>query len=133
MQKALYRKCDFTRKKYLIFTSRFSILHLMSLANVKNASSTFMEALADVSMNLIPYSMASSSPRSLDTYEKKIFFIQEIHRYKFHGKKNAWPRQMPEGPAWTPGGLNIVYLCLPGNHQSYNFLVNIFASHAKFK
>ena len=40
---------------------------LMSRAKVKKASSTLMEALADVSMNLIPYSMASCSPLSLDT------------------------------------------------------------------
>ena len=54
----------------------------MSLANVKNASSTFMEALADVSMNLIPYSMASSSPRSLDTYKNYNYYfwiLKKIH------------------------------------------------------
>ena len=44
---------------------------LMSRAKVKKASSTFMEALAEVSMNLIPYSMASCSPLSLDTYQLK--------------------------------------------------------------
>jgi hypothetical protein len=58
----------FTFKKLVLgLTSRFSILHLISRANVKNASSTLMEALADVSMNLIPYSIASSSPRSFET------------------------------------------------------------------
>ena len=49
----------------------FSMLTLMSLAKVKNASSTFILALAEVSMNFIPYSIASCSPRSLETYNKK--------------------------------------------------------------
>lgn len=48
-------------------TMRFSILDLMSLARVKNASSTFVLALADVSMNLMPYSTANCSPRSFVT------------------------------------------------------------------
>jgi hypothetical protein len=39
----------------------------MSLARVKKASSTLMLALAEVSMNLTPYSIASCSPRSLET------------------------------------------------------------------
>ena len=51
----------------IVLTSRFSILHFMSRARVKNASSTLMEAFADVSINFMPYSMANSSPRSLDT------------------------------------------------------------------
>ena len=48
-------------------TSFFSIFVLISLASVKNASSTWIEALALVSMNLIPYSIASCSPLSLVT------------------------------------------------------------------
>src|SRR4051812_4717381 len=44
-------------------TIRFSILLLISRARVKKASSTFMLFFADVSRNLIPYSMASCSPR----------------------------------------------------------------------
>ena len=55
-------------KKNEIITSRFSILHFMSRASVKNASSTLMEAFAEVSMNFMPYSIASSSPRSLETW-----------------------------------------------------------------
>ena len=48
-------------------SSLFSMLTLMSRASVKKASSTLMLALAEVSMNLIPYSMASCSPRSFET------------------------------------------------------------------
>ena len=48
----------------------FSMLTLMSLARVKNASSTLMLALAEVSMNFIPYSIASCSPLSFDTCVK---------------------------------------------------------------
>ena len=44
----------------------------MSRAKVKKASSTLMEALAEVSMNLIPYSMASCSPLSLDTCQLQL-------------------------------------------------------------
>ena len=50
----------------------------MSLASVKKASSTFMEALADVSMNLMPYSTASCSPRSRDTWSQKWHFITDL-------------------------------------------------------
>ena len=59
------------KEKREIITSRFSILHFMSRASVKNASSTLMEAFAEVSMNFMPYSIASSSPRSLDTWKQK--------------------------------------------------------------
>ena len=48
-------------------SSRFSILTLMSRASVKNASSTLILALAEVSMNFIPYSIASCSPLSFET------------------------------------------------------------------
>ena len=58
-------------KLVLMLTNRFSILALISRASVKKASSTLIEALADVSINLIPYSIASSSPRSFETCNKK--------------------------------------------------------------
>lgn len=57
-------------------TIRFSILALISLASVKKASSTFMLDLADVSINLIPYSTASCWPRSLETY--KVFEFDKL-------------------------------------------------------
>ena len=41
----------------------------MSLARVKKASSTFIDALALVSRNFIPYSTANCSPLSLDTWQ----------------------------------------------------------------
>ena len=44
-----------------------SILLLMSRASVKNASSMLRFAFAEVSRNFVPYSIASCSPRSLDT------------------------------------------------------------------
>ena len=69
-QSILHRSVKKKEKKYII-TSRFSILHFMSRASVKNASSTLMEAFAEVSMNFMPYSIASSSPRSLDTWKQK--------------------------------------------------------------
>ena len=69
----------------------------MSLANVKNASSTFMEALADVSMNLIPYSMASSSPRSLDTYENINIFIFKYISRKKNIRKPVWAKPATSG------------------------------------
>jgi hypothetical protein len=52
----------------------------MSLARVKKASSTLMLALAEVSMNLIPYSMASCSPRSFDTWRDQKFHLLQASR-----------------------------------------------------
>ena len=52
------------------------VIHtLMSRANVKKASSTLMEALAEVSMNLIPYSIANCSPLSLETWNRNYYFL----------------------------------------------------------
>ncbi len=50
-------------------TNFFSVLVLISLASVKNASSTFAPVFALVSKNLIPCSTANSSPLSFDTCE----------------------------------------------------------------
>lgn len=56
-------------EKLWSLTNFFSILALMSLASVKKASSTFIDALALVSRNFIPYSTANCSPLSLDTWQ----------------------------------------------------------------
>ena len=62
----------------------FSILDLISRAKVKNASSTFIDAFAEVSKNLIPYSIANCSPLSLETWNP----IQEIKiNYEWKEKK----------------------------------------------
>ena len=66
-------------------SSLFSILTLMSRARVKKASSTLMLALADVSINLIPYSIASCSPLSLDT--KK---WQEMKAIMFYARQCSY-------------------------------------------
>merc|ERR1719245_1637304 len=57
----------------------FSMLTLMSLAKVKNASSTFILALAEVSMNFIPYSIANCSPRSLETCLLYVTLVAKDH------------------------------------------------------
>ena len=56
----------------IIQTIFLSIFALISLASVRNASSTFTLAFALVSMNFIPCSIANCSPRSLDTWRLSV-------------------------------------------------------------
>jgi len=67
----------------IILTIFFSIFALMSLARLKKASSTLMDAFADVSINLIEYSQASSSPRSLETWNQETKFRTKSLNLKF--------------------------------------------------
>lgn len=53
-----------------ILTNFFSVFVFISLARVWKASSTLTLVLAEVSINLIPYSTANCSPRSFETYKK---------------------------------------------------------------
>ena len=78
----------------LTLTTFFSIFILMSLASVKKASSTLMDALAEVSTNLMPYSMANCSPLSLETCSHENIYIKKsitniLYKYVFntHEKK----------------------------------------------
>lgn len=63
-------------------TNFFSTFDLMSLANVKKACSTLTDAFADVSINLIPYSTASCSPLSFDTFKINKIIIQNCDKIK---------------------------------------------------
>lgn len=58
---------NFNYKLNKKLTSFFSVFDLISRASIKKASSTLIDAFALVSINLIPYSMANCSPRSLET------------------------------------------------------------------